>query len=132
MGLLAKAIVANVSLVTILSTGYVTYINHEPIKRMSGNLLYSDVPVAEGHFTDPHGLRVETIINEKGMRETYLTHRPTGSKVAVTDDLFPDTASMLETLVERHAETSLSREESTAYLMQLHRIQEQLYKNMEY
>lgn len=132
MGALKKAFLANVSLVTILSTAFFTYVNHEPIKRMVGNVLYRDVPIAEGHFTDPYGLRVQTVVNRSGKREAYLNHRPTGTRIEVTEDMFPPTSSMLEIIAARYTETQVPADEGKAYLMQLHRIQEQLYRNMEY
>lgn len=126
---LIGVIIAKVSLLTVLSSAYVTYQFHEPIKRVAGNLLRRDVQVERGFFRDPNGLYVDDIINEDGKKEVYLVHAPTGKKIAVLEDMCTSTEEMLESVLLRCG--GMGSGEAKRYLVGLNKIEDVLYRRLE-
>ncbi|MFT4297919.1 MAG: hypothetical protein ACMXX5_01885 [Candidatus Woesearchaeota archaeon] len=118
----------NISIATIVSSAFFTYRFYQPMRRAVNNVFYNDVNVEQGFFRDPNGLSVESIINEHGTREVYLIHQPSNSKIEIKQDMFPDTASMLETLLRRANE--MQPEESRQYLRTMNEIQRAMYERL--
>jgi len=126
---LIGVIVAKVSLLTVLSSAYVTYQFHEPIKRVAGNLLRRDVQVERGFFRDPNGLYVDDVINEDGKKEVYLVHAPTGKRIPVMEDMYAGNSEMLESILGRSGRVSSG--EAKRYLVGLNKIEDVLYRRLE-
>ncbi|MFT4343411.1 MAG: hypothetical protein ACMXYE_01550 [Candidatus Woesearchaeota archaeon] len=124
--IVSALISANISVMSIFSTAYFTHKFHQPIHRMVNNIMHRDIQTEEGHFKDPYGLQVVGKINEQGKRETYLIHTPSQKKIQITPDMFPQTASMLEKIVERSSD--MTPHEAHDYLRALNTIQGTLYE----
>jgi hypothetical protein len=125
-----KLIIANLSLAGMLTSAYFTYQFHEPITRAMQTLTKRDVIVEREYFKDPNGLRIETIINEKGKQEIYLKHSPSGTRVPIRHDLHPNTESMLEVLLERTKNYEINKENIKPYLDMMTEIQKRMYNNL--
>jgi hypothetical protein len=80
---------------------YLGYTNREIITRAEQGITRREVPIAPGYFTDPAGLAVDIPINGDGKQEVYLVHEPSGRRIAIREDLLPDTQSLLEGIARR-------------------------------
>lgn len=123
-------ILTKVSLITMLTASYFTYLYHEPIRRVVGNLMHEDVVVEKGYFRDPYGLKIEDKINEDGKREVYLIHAPSEKRMPIKEDFFPDTGSMLEGILKRTENGEGSKEERKSYLNKISQIEKKLYDDL--
>lgn len=61
--------------VSFLGAVYIGAYYNEPILRITDTLLYSNVPVEKGFFTDARGWHIETKLNTNGRREYYLNYQ---------------------------------------------------------
>jgi len=87
--------------ISALTGGWFAYKNHDMIDTIRDRV-WNDRPMTEsGFFQDHKNLYIMTYRNEWGNTEVYLYHKPTGSKVPIMKDMYPDSRSMLETMIYR-------------------------------
>lgn len=116
------------SLITAATSAYFTYTNHENLNRFIDNVMYNDIRVAQNYFEDSNGLIIDKTINNNGLEEVYLLHRPSGEKYSICTDMMPPTSSMLESIANRSSD--FSKDDCKKYLDMINSIEKKLYEKL--
>lgn len=110
----------------VLAGVYWGYTHANVISKVEYNTTRRNIPVAQGYFTDPAGLSVETQVNNAGAQEVYLMHRESNTRVSVLKDLLPDNQTVFEKMLKRAR--SMPAAERTSLVQQSHDLESELLK----
>ncbi len=121
----SKLLVTRFNLIGILTAFYLGSQYHEPVARVEENLLNKNVQIEDSYFADPSGLQVYKPINENGLREVYLQHTESETKVKIGKDMLPENSYILESLEKRVDE--MNPKEAKDFIKGIHKLQGIIY-----
>lgn len=81
---------------------YLTYKNHDALKKAEFVLYKGFGTVAEDFFQDPPGLENSYRRNKEGAIEVYNVHKESGAETEVLKDMLPRTGTMVDGIRKRY------------------------------